>query len=81
LKGSFRVTWPQQIEADLIKTAVVPLDRILRRGNMNAHIVRQSTMPCGVETPEEEADQVRHLVRLMMTTAVRLGVPLEGDIK
>ena len=28
IQRSFRVTWPQQIEADLIKTAMVRLDRI-----------------------------------------------------
>ena len=29
----FRVSWQQQIEADLIKTAMVRLDRIFRRRN------------------------------------------------
>jgi DNA polymerase I-like protein with 3'-5' exonuclease and polymerase domains len=39
LERSFKVTWPQQIEADLIKTAMLRLDRIFRRRKMGAHIV------------------------------------------
>jgi DNA polymerase I-like protein with 3'-5' exonuclease and polymerase domains len=34
-----------------------------------------------VECPENKAEQVRHLVRKMMTTAVKLEVPLEVEIK
>ena len=34
-----------------------------------------------VETPEEEADEVRRLVRRMMTTAAKLKVPLVVDVK
>jgi DNA polymerase I-like protein with 3'-5' exonuclease and polymerase domains len=34
-----------------------------------------------VECPENEAEQVRHLVRKMMSTAVKLKVPLEVDLK
>jgi hypothetical protein len=31
--------------------------------------------------PEDEAEQLRHLARKMVTTAGTLGVPLEVDIK
>jgi DNA polymerase I-like protein with 3'-5' exonuclease and polymerase domains len=34
-----------------------------------------------VEAPHEEAEQVRNLLRKMMTTAAKLKVPLEVDIK
>jgi DNA polymerase I-like protein with 3'-5' exonuclease and polymerase domains len=34
-----------------------------------------------VEAPHEEAEQVRHLVRKLMTTAAKFRVPLEVDIK
>ena len=34
-----------------------------------------------VEAPHEEAEQVRHLLRKMMTTAGKLKVPLEVDLK
>jgi DNA polymerase I len=81
VERKFRVTWPQQIEADLIKTAMVRLDRIFRRRNMKARIVMVIHDALWVEAPHAEAEQVRHLVRRMMTTAARLRVPLEVDFK
>jgi DNA polymerase I len=81
IQRSFRVTWPQQIEADLIKTAMVRLDWILRRRNMKAQIVMVIHDALWVEAPHAEVEQVRHLLRKMMTTAARLRVPLEVDCK
>ena len=81
LGGSFRVTWLQQIEADLIKTAMLRLDRIFRRRDMKARIVMMIHDALWVESPEEEAERVRHLVKRMMTTAANLDVPLDVDIK
>ena len=63
------MTWPRQIEADLTKAAMVPLDRIFRRRKMEARIVMMIHDALWVETPEREAEQVRHLMRKMMTTA------------
>jgi DNA polymerase-1 len=77
----FKVTWPQQIEADLIKTAMVRLDRIFNRRGMVARIVMMIHDAFWVECPEEEAEQVRHLMWRMMTTAGKLDVPLEIDLK
>jgi DNA polymerase I-like protein with 3'-5' exonuclease and polymerase domains len=34
-----------------------------------------------VETPHEEAEQVKHLIRKMMTTAANLRVPLEAEFQ
>jgi DNA polymerase I-like protein with 3'-5' exonuclease and polymerase domains len=48
---------------------------------MKAHIVMVIHDALWVECPENEAEQVRHLVRKMMTTAAKLKVPLEVDIK
>jgi DNA polymerase I len=81
LGRSFKVTWPQQIEADLIKTAMLRLDRIFRRRGMKARIVMMIHDALWVETPEEEADQARHLMRRMMSTAAKLQVSMEVDIK
>jgi DNA polymerase I len=81
LERSFKVTWPQQIEADLIKTAMLSLDRIFRKRNMEARIVMMIHDALWVEAPHEESEQVRHLERKMMTTAEKLRVPLEVDIK
>jgi DNA polymerase I len=81
LERSFRVTWPQQIEADLIKTAMLRLDRIFRRRNMKARIVMMIHDCIWVEAAKEEESQVRHLMRKMMTTAGKLTVPLEIDFE
>jgi DNA polymerase I len=81
VERKFRITLPQQIEADLIKTAMVRLDRIFRRRNMKAHIVMVIHDALWVECPENEAERVRHLLRKMMITAGKLKVPLEVDIK
>jgi len=81
IERQFRVTWPQQIEADLIKTAILRLDRIFRRRNMKARIVMMIHDAIWVEAPQEEEREVRCLVRRMMTTAGRLRVPLEVDIE
>jgi DNA polymerase-1 len=76
MERKFRVTVPQQIEADLIKTAMVRLHRIFRRRNMGARIVMMIHDALWVEAPKEEAEEVSHLVRRMMETAGRpwLGV-------
>ena len=81
VQRSFRVTWPQQIEADLIKTAMVRLDCIFTKRKMGARIVMMIHDALWVEAPHAEAEQVRHLLRKMMTTAGKLKVPLEVDLK
>ena len=81
MQRSFRVMWPQQIEADLIKTAMVRLDRIFRRRKMEARIVMAIHDALWVEAPKEEAYQVRYLMPRIMITAAKLRVPLEVDIK
>jgi DNA polymerase I-like protein with 3'-5' exonuclease and polymerase domains len=79
MERQFRVTWPQQIEADLIKTAMLPFDRISRRRNMKAQIVMMIHDALWVEAPNEEEIQVRNVVRRTMTTVEKLRVPLEVD--
>ncbi|HTY21820.1 MAG TPA: DNA polymerase [Desulfomonilaceae bacterium] len=81
VERKFRVTWPQQIEADLIKTAMVRLDRIFKRRKMGSRIVMMIHDALWVEAPQEEATEVRHLMKRMMTTAAKLTVPLEVDFK
>lgn len=39
MERQFRVAWPQQIEADLMKKAMARLDQIFRRRSMKARIV------------------------------------------
>jgi len=81
MERQFRVTWPQQIEADLIKTAMLRLDRIFKTRKMRAQIVMMIHDSLWVEAPNEEAEQVRHLLRRMMTRAAKLTVPLAVDLQ
>ncbi|WP_041286281.1 DNA polymerase [Desulfomonile tiedjei] len=81
VERQFRVTWPQQIEADLIKTAMLRLDRIFRRRSMDARIVMMIHDALWVECPEKEAEQVKHLTQRMMITSGKLRVPLDVDIQ
>jgi DNA polymerase-1 len=76
----FRVTWPQQIEADLMKTAMVRLDRIFRRRNTRARIVMMIHDALWIEAYEVEADRVRDLLKTAMTDAGEMDVPLEVDM-
>ena len=48
---------------------------------MGARIVMVIHDALWVEAPHEEAEQVRHLVRKMMTTAGKLKVPLAVDFE
>ncbi len=77
----FRVTWPQQIEADLIKTAMVRLDRIFQSRNMKACVVMVIHDAVWVECPNEEQSEARDLVRRTMTNAARLNVPLVVELE
>jgi DNA polymerase-1 len=81
MERQFRATWPQQIEADLIKTAMLRLNRIFKSRDMKAQILMMIHDALWVEAPSEEATEVRHLIQRMMTTAAKLTVPLEVDFK
>ena len=74
------VTWPGQIEADLIKTAMIRLHRVSKRRNMNARIVMTIHDALWVEAPESEEKVVPRLVKRMMTTASSLVVSMEVDM-
>jgi DNA polymerase-1 len=81
MERQFRVTWPQQIEVDLTKTAMVRLHRIFRRRNMKARIVMMIHDALWVECPNEEQSEARRLVRRTMTNAARLNVPLVVELE
>jgi DNA polymerase I len=81
LKRIMKATLLQQIESHLLKLALIRLHAELKARNMEARIVMSIHDSLWVECPEEEAEQVRHLMRKMMTTAAKLRVPLEVDIK
>lgn len=79
VERQFRVTWPQQIEADMLKNAAVRLDRVFHRRGMQSRIVMLIHDSLWVEAPKAEVEQAKHLMRRMMTTALKFAVPLEVD--
>ena len=81
LKRIMKATLLQQVESHLLKVALVSLHSELKARNTGARIVMIVHDAIWVEAPQEEAEQVRHLVRKMMTTAGRLRILLEVDIK
>ncbi len=81
LKRIMKATLLQQVESHLLKVALIRLHSELKARSTGAPIVMIIHDAIWVECLKEEAEQVRHLVRKMMTTAAKLKVPLEVDIK
>ena len=66
--------------ADLIKVAMVKVDRALKARNLRAKMVLQIHDELVFDAPLEEVDEVKELVRREMTTALDFGVPLDVGI-
>lgn len=66
--------------ADLIKTAMVNIDRALRRENLRAKMVLQIHDELVFDTPRDEVERLKEIVRREMTGAIDFGVPLEVGI-
>ena len=79
LKRQFRVSLPQMMEADILKTAAVRLDRVFRRRGMEARIVLLIHDAIWVEAPLEEEKEAHQLMEKMMRTAGRPFLDLTVD--
>ena len=77
----FRVTWPQQIEADLTKTAMVRPHGVFRSENMQARLVMMIHESIWVEAPVQDEPEMKRLIRDVMITIGDLDVPLEVDFE
>lgn len=66
--------------ADIIKVAMVNIDRRLREENLQARMLLQVHDELVFEVPEEELEAVQKLVRVEMENAVPLDLPLKVDI-
>jgi len=75
----FRVTWPQQIEADIIKTSMAQFEGEFRGRNRKARIVMMIHDAVWVEVPYEIENEVRHLIRRMMTAALKPAILMAVD--
>ena len=66
--------------ADLIKIAMVRVDRALKAEGLRAKMVLQIHDELVFDCPRSEAERVKEIVRREMTTAYDFGVPLEVGI-
>lgn len=66
--------------ADLIKVAMVRIDRALRTEGLRAKMVLQIHDELVFDVPREETERVKEIVRREMTTAIDFGVPLDVGI-
>ncbi len=66
--------------ADLIKMAMVNIDRAMREANLRAKMVLQIHDELVFDVPREEVEILTQLVRREMTHAIDFGVPLDVSI-
>ena len=66
--------------ADLIKVAMVNVEKALRAAHLRTRLVLQIHDELLFDTPREEVEQVKEIVRKEMTNAIDFGVPLEVGI-
>jgi DNA polymerase-1 len=69
----------QGTAADLIKIAMIRIDRRLREENLQAKMTLQVHDELLFDVPEKEIDQVKQLVRHEMETVIELKVPIVVD--
>jgi len=67
--------------ADLIKLAMVNLERRFKEEGLGAYIILQIHDELLFEVPEEEMDKTRKIVKEEMEGAIKLSVPLVVDTK
>ena len=71
----------QGTAADIIKLAMLRVDAALRDAGLAARLVLQVHDELIVECPEEEAEQVKELLKTEMESVAQLSVPLIADAK
>ena len=71
----------QGTSADIIKVAMINLDREMTRRQLKSKMLLQVHDELVFEVPEEELETMRQLVPHVMSTALKLSVPLKVDTK
>lgn len=71
----------QGSSADIIKVAMIKLDREMGRHHLKSKLLLQVHDELIFEVPEEELDEMSKLVPQLMSTSLKLSVPLKVDIK
>jgi len=71
----------QGTSADIIKIAMVDLDREMERRGLRSRMTLQVHDELVFEVPPEELEEMRGLAEEIMPQAVKLSVPLKVDVK
>jgi DNA polymerase-1 len=71
----------QGTSADIIKVAMVKLDKEMARLNLKSSMLLQVHDELIFEVPEEETDTMRKLAAEIMSKAIELSVPLKVETK
>ena len=70
----------QGTAADIIKIAMINVEKALLKNNLKARIVLQVHDELLIEAPIDEADMVKEILYSEMSSAVNLKVPLEVEV-
>ena len=70
----------QGTAADLIKMAMIEIDREIRKKNLQGKMILQVHDELIFEIPENEVESFKEIVKKNMEQVLKLGVPLEVDI-
>ena len=76
-----KATLLQQVESHLLKVSLVRLSAELKKTGLDARIVSCIHDSIWVETAVDEVAEVREIMEGVMTTAMRLSVPLSVDFE
>lgn len=71
----------QGTAADIMKIAMIQVDRAIRANGLRAKIVLQVHDELLLEVPEQEIEQVKEIVMKYMKSAAALSVPLEVGLE
>ena len=71
----------QGTSADIIKVAMIHLYKEMEKRRLKSKLLLQVHDELVFEVPENEREEMRQLVPLIMSTALELSVPLKVDIK
>jgi DNA polymerase-1 len=71
----------QGTSADIIKVAMIDLDREIARRELKSKMLLQVHDELIFEVPQAEVDQMSRLVPELMTSAITLSVPLKASVK
>jgi DNA polymerase I len=81
LKRVMKATLLQQVESHLLKLALIELNSELKARHTGARVVMIIHDAIWIETPEGKAGKTKDLIRSVITTSLKLKIPLDIDMQ